>query len=50
MLNLLANGQSATGIVEEYPELEIEDIHQSLSYAAWLATENIYTYLLGKST
>lgn len=49
ILNLLANGQSATEIIEEYPELEMEDIHQSLSYAAWLATENIYPYPLKKA-
>jgi uncharacterized protein (DUF433 family) len=44
ILNLLANGQSEAEIVEEYPELETEDIQQSLKYAAWLATENIYPY------
>ena len=49
VLNLLANGQSAAEIIEEYPELEIEDIHQSLSYAAWLAKESIYTYPIEKA-
>ncbi len=49
ILNLLANGQSATEITEEYSELEIEDIHQSLSYAAWLATESVYAYPLKKA-
>ena len=49
VLNLLANGQSAAEIIEEYPELEIEDIHQSLSYAAWLAKESIYTYPIKKA-
>lgn len=42
VLNLLANGQLESEIVEEYPELEIEDIRQSLRYAAWLATEQVY--------
>jgi uncharacterized protein (DUF433 family) len=42
ILNLLANGQLESEIVEEYPELEIEDIRQSLRYAAWLATEQVY--------
>ena len=49
VLNLLANGQSSAEIIEEYPELEIEDIHQSLSYAAWLAKESIYTYPIKKA-
>lgn len=49
VLNLLANGQSATEIIDEYSELEIEDVHQSLSYAAWLATENVYAYPLRKA-
>ncbi len=49
ILNLLANGQSATEIIEEYPEIEVGDIHQSLSYAAWLAKENVYVYPLKKA-
>ncbi|MGB7247898.1 MAG: DUF433 domain-containing protein [Phormidesmis sp.] len=36
ILNLLANGRSEAEIIDEYPELDIEDIHQSLSYAASL--------------
>ncbi|MBX2863349.1 MAG: DUF433 domain-containing protein [Leptolyngbyaceae cyanobacterium MAG.088] len=44
ILNLLANGQLESEIVEEYPELEIEDIRQSLRYAAWLATEQVYLH------
>ena len=44
VLNLLANGQLESEIVEEYPELEIEDIRQSLRYAAWLVTEQVYLY------
>ncbi|MGB7086193.1 MAG: DUF433 domain-containing protein [Phormidesmis sp.] len=36
ILNLLANGRSEAEIINEYPELDIEDIHQSLSYAASL--------------
>ena len=42
ILNLVANGESVTDIVEEYPELEPEDIRQSLKYAAWLAQEQVY--------
>lgn len=49
ILNLLANGQSEAEIVEEYPEIEIEDIQQSLRYAAWLATESIYLPSIGST-
>jgi uncharacterized protein (DUF433 family) len=28
-------------ILQAYPYLELEDIHQSLKYAAWLAEESI---------
>ncbi|MEL6491518.1 MAG: DUF433 domain-containing protein [Cyanobacteria bacterium J06634_6] len=49
VLNLLGNGQSPTEIIEEYSELEIEDIHQSLSYAAWLAKESVYAYPLDRA-
>jgi uncharacterized protein (DUF433 family) len=42
VLNLLANGKTAQQIIEDYPYLEIEDINQCLSYAAWLSREQIY--------
>jgi uncharacterized protein (DUF433 family) len=28
-------------ILVEYPDLESEDVHQALRYAAWLTTERI---------
>lgn len=34
ILNLLANGMSPREIMDEYPLLEAEDVHQALSYAA----------------
>lgn len=37
VLNLVANGMTAEQIVGAYPYLEIEDVHQALRYAAWLA-------------
>jgi uncharacterized protein (DUF433 family) len=43
ILNLVANGMTTQEILAEYPYLEDEDIRQSLSYAAWLADESIYT-------
>lgn len=42
VLNLVANGKSTPEIIEDYPYLEPEDIQQSLLYAAWLATEQVY--------
>ena len=41
VLNLVANGMSEKEIMSEYPDLEAEDIHQSLRYAAWLAEDSV---------
>ncbi len=41
VLKLLASGMSVPAILEAYPELEEEDIRQSLLYAAWLAAEQV---------
>ena len=35
ILNLVANGMKPEEIIDDYPELEIEDIAQSSRYAAW---------------
>jgi uncharacterized protein (DUF433 family) len=37
----VAQGQSAAEVVEEYPELEPEDVRQALLYAAWLASGRV---------
>ena len=42
VLNLLVNGMGAEEIVQTYPYLELEDIHQAMRYAAFLADESIY--------
>lgn len=42
ILNLLANGMDTIQIIKEYPDLEKEDIMESLKYAAFLAQERIY--------
>jgi uncharacterized protein (DUF433 family) len=42
VLNLIANGMSMEEIIEAYPYLEMEDLTQSLRYAAWLAEESVY--------
>jgi uncharacterized protein (DUF433 family) len=43
VINLVAHGKTRKEIIEEYPDLEDEDIQQALSYAAWLAREQVYT-------
>ncbi|MEW6171592.1 MAG: DUF433 domain-containing protein [Bacillota bacterium] len=45
VLKLLALGMNIPAILEAYPELEEEDIRQSLLYAAWLAAEQVRPFL-----
>jgi len=42
VVNLVAHGKNFDEILEEYPDLEKEDIQQSLEYAAWLANEQAF--------
>ena len=42
LVNLVANGMSIAEIIEAYPYLEPEDVHQALRYVAWLAEETVY--------
>ncbi len=42
VVNLVANGMKTAEIVESYPYLDAEDIHQALQYAAWLAEETVH--------
>jgi uncharacterized protein (DUF433 family) len=44
IINLVANGKPFEEIIEEYPDLEIEDIQQSLQYAALLTREAVYPF------
>ncbi|WP_373527772.1 DUF433 domain-containing protein [Nostoc sp.] len=44
VVNLVANGKSVEDILEEYPDLELEDIRQSLLYTAWLTQERVYPF------
>ncbi|MEA5577098.1 DUF433 domain-containing protein [Anabaena sp. UHCC 0451] len=43
VVNLVANGKAIEEILEEYPDLEAEDIRQSLLYAAWLTQDKVYS-------
>ncbi len=42
IVNLVAHGKTVEQILEEYPDLESEDIRQALEYAAWLTSEKVY--------
>jgi uncharacterized protein (DUF433 family) len=42
LVNLVANGMAMNEILEEYPDLEPEDIRQALQYAAALANEEVH--------
>lgn len=45
IINLIANGMTTDEIIEEYPDLEPEDIRQALQYASWTAEDAIYAPL-----
>lgn len=48
ILKALAGGVTAEELLKEYPELEVEDIHAVLLYAAELANEErVYTVNAG---
>jgi len=42
IVNLVANGMTVEEIIDEYPDLEPEDIRQALCYAAWTAEDTVY--------
>lgn len=42
VVNLLANGMTVAEILDEYPDLEVEDIQQALRYAAWTADDVLH--------
>ncbi len=44
VLSLIANGLTPMEILEEYPDLEPEDIKASLLYAAFLANEEVRSF------
>lgn len=39
IVRLLAAGKTAKEVLQDYPELEEEDVKQALEYAAWTASE-----------
>lgn len=48
VLSLIANGLTNAEILSEYPELEAEDIKASLLYAAFLANEEVRSFVESK--
>ena len=42
IVNLVANDMNFEEILEEYPDLEMEDIQQALRYATWAADDIVY--------
>ena len=44
VVNLVANGMSTGEIIQEYPDLEPEDVRQALSYASALANEEVHPF------
>jgi len=41
VLRYLADGKSPAEIIDEFPELEVEDVNECLRYAAWLASGRV---------
>ena len=43
LVGQIAHGATEEEILADYPDIEPEDIRQSLEYAAWLAQEEVYS-------
>jgi Uncharacterized conserved protein, COG2442 len=48
VVKLVANGMTVEQILREYPDLEAEDVHQALQYAADLVDEELNPLVLQK--
>ena len=44
LLGLLAAGETTESILQSYPYLELEDVQEALSYAAFLADEQVIEF------
>ncbi len=42
IVSQIAHGASVKEILEDYPDLEREDVEQALEYAAWLTQEQVF--------
>lgn len=43
IVSQLAHGATAQEVLEDYPDLDPEDVQQALEYAAWLTQEEVLT-------
>jgi len=43
VVGLVAEGASHEEILTDFPFFEVEDVHQALEYAAWLAREEVFS-------
>ena len=43
IMGQIAHGATPEEILNDYPDLEPEDIKQTMEYAAWLTQEEVYT-------
>jgi len=41
VLKMLAGGKSVEDVIKAYPEIEAEDVHQAMQYAAWVVSDQI---------
>lgn len=41
ILRLLASGRSVEDVIENYPELEVADVHEAMKYAAWVVSDQL---------
>ena len=41
ILKMLAAGKTVQDVLEAYPELEPEDVHQAIKYAAWVVSDQV---------
>lgn len=44
ILSYLSSGVKVEEILEEWPELELEDIYQALAYASWMMEERVVSF------
>jgi len=42
ILKMLGGGKSIEEVIKAYPELEVEDVYQSIRYAAWIVSDQIH--------
>jgi uncharacterized protein (DUF433 family) len=41
VLKMLTGGKSVEDVIKAYPEIEAEDVHQAMQYAAWVVSDQI---------